>query len=79
MSSPLVDHNNSSKTSIVNDGVIKGIAAHKPKGYKLNNSLDREKDEGTIFFKISKTFFPIVPSLHNTTRNLVICNQSLCN
>jgi hypothetical protein len=65
MSSPLVDHNNSSKTSIVNDGVIKGVATHKPKGCKSNNSLDRKEDEGKISSKISKTFFLEVPSLHN--------------
>jgi hypothetical protein len=32
MSSPLVGHNNSSKTLVVNDGVIKGVATPKPKG-----------------------------------------------
>jgi hypothetical protein len=30
MSSPLVDHNNSSKTLIVKDGVIKGVIGQKP-------------------------------------------------
>jgi hypothetical protein len=65
MSSPLMDHNNSSKTSIVNDGVIKGVTTQKQKGCKSNNSLDRKEDEGRISSKISKTFFLEVPSLHN--------------
>jgi hypothetical protein len=53
MSSPSVDHNNSSKTSIVNDAVIKGVVTHKPKGYNSRNSLDREEDQGRISFKNS--------------------------
>jgi hypothetical protein len=57
MSSPSMDYNNSSKTSIINDGVIKGVAAHKPKGCKLRNSLDREKDEGRISSKFQRHFF----------------------
>jgi hypothetical protein len=65
MSSPLVDHNDLSKTSVLNDGVIKGVVAQKSKGCKSKNSLDRKEDEGNISSKISKTFFLEVPSLHN--------------
>lgn len=48
--------NNSSKTLVVNDGVIKGLVGQKPKGCKLKNSLGKEKDVSNISFKISKTF-----------------------
>jgi hypothetical protein len=30
MSSPLMDHNNSSKTLVVKNGVIKGVVGQKP-------------------------------------------------
>ncbi len=65
MSSPSVDHSNSSKTLVVIDDVIKGVVAQKPWGCKSKNSLDREEKKGKISFKISKTFSFAVPSLHN--------------
>jgi hypothetical protein len=53
-----VDHNNSSKTLVVNEDVIKGVVGQKPKGCRSKNSLDKEEDEGRISFQISRTFFP---------------------
>jgi hypothetical protein len=35
------------------------------KDHKVKNSLDKKEDEDRISFKISRTFFPIEPSLHN--------------
>ncbi len=65
MSSPLADYNNSLETSVVNDGVIKGLVGQKPKGWKLKNSLGKEKDSSNIFFKISRTFPLVELSLQN--------------
>jgi hypothetical protein len=53
MSSPLMDHNSSSKTLVINDGVIKGVTEQKPKGCKSKNSLDNKKIFLQNFKKIS--------------------------
>lgn len=60
-----MDHNNSLKTPLVNDGVIKGVAVQKPKGCKSKNSLDRKVDEGGIPPKFQRHFF--LKCLHHIT------------
>jgi hypothetical protein len=62
---PLVDRNNSSKTVIVIDGVIKGVVGQKPYLCMSKNSLDKEEDEGMISFKMSRLYFLVDPSLDN--------------
>jgi hypothetical protein len=67
---PLVDHNNSSKTLVVIDGVIKGVAGQKRYLRMSKNSLDEEEDEGMISFKMSRLYFLAKPSLHNFFLNV---------
>jgi hypothetical protein len=67
---PLVDRNNSSKTLIVVDGVIKGVAEQKPYLCMSKNSLDKEEDEGMISFKMSRLYFLAEPSLDNFFLNV---------
>ncbi len=67
---PLMDCNNSSKTLIVIDGVIKGVAWQKPYLCMSKNSLDQEEDEGMISFKMSRLYFLVEPSLDNFFLNV---------
>jgi hypothetical protein len=57
MAFPLVDRNNSSKTLIIIDGGIKGVAGQKPYLSMSKNSLDKEEDESMISFENVKIMF----------------------